>query len=164
MATYMQGQIEFGLLSVCRDPLWTLRKRRLSLVDRIRTIQARLDMLKPDWRSFTNASFSAEHVLECDGSRPSRESDSKRSSSGTGIPSFDDISDTTELVGLQQQLISDFARVEAQVCEEQESVVEDERRARERQHDFGPMIYAWLNMLSRKGDDLLKEMIEATKN
>jgi len=116
-------------------------------------------MLKPDWKSVTNVYLSAKRVLQDGTSRPDDKSTCKIPSSSTEVGYSGNFPDAAELMALQQQLITDIAKVDVQICEEQESVKDEELRARERQHDFGPMIHAWLNMLSKKDHNLLKDMM-----
>lgn len=154
MATYMEGQIEFGLLSLGRDPAQTLAEERAALVNRIRMTHARLDTLKPDWKSFvTDSSFPMESV---------REYEASGTANGDSGHEVEDSGDATELMGDLHRLVKDMTNVEARLREERQNALEDDKRATERRHDYGPLIYEWLSMLASAPDDVMRDLVEVT--
>jgi ubiquitin carboxyl-terminal hydrolase L5 len=68
-----------------------------------------------------------------------------------------------DLMKIRQDLIAEQAGLRQAVRDEQEAVEEDERRARERRFDYGPLIYTWLKMLANKEGGVMKDLIEEVR-
>lgn len=155
MATYVEGQIEFGLLSLGRDPAQSLAEEGAALINRIRKTHARLDTLKPDWKSFVTDSSSPVESI--------REYEESGTANGDSSHEVEDNGDATELMGALHRLVKDATNIDARLQEERQNALEDDKRAAERRHDYGPLIYEWLSMLASAPDDVMRDLVEVTR-
>ena len=62
MAQYEEGQIEFAILSLVRDPLLEMIPALAANVKAINALSTRLDAVKPAWKGFIDPSTSSENV------------------------------------------------------------------------------------------------------
>jgi len=163
MAEYEEGQIEFGLLALCQDPLASHRVKLSENIKGIVAVHTRLDTLNPDWKIFVDEGTDGEISGSSTLSGPDTVFGiTDAALEGARIPSS--VTERTladcpaKLMTLRQELIKEQVLLKASILREEHSERDDERRANDCRHDYGPMIYAWLNMLAEK-DGLLKELI-----
>ena len=62
MAQYEEGQIEFAILSLVRDPLLEIIPALAENVKAICALSSRLDVIKPGWEDFFDSSIKDEIV------------------------------------------------------------------------------------------------------
>ena len=62
MAQYEEGQIEFAILSLVRDPLLEMIPALAKNVKAISTLSSRLDVIKPGWEDFFDSSIKNDIV------------------------------------------------------------------------------------------------------
>ncbi|CAF9924815.1 hypothetical protein IMSHALPRED_006311 [Imshaugia aleurites] len=62
MARYEEGQIEFAILSLVRDPLLKMVPALARNVKAINALSTRLDIIKPGWRSYLDFSTNGENA------------------------------------------------------------------------------------------------------
>ena len=62
MAQYEEGQIEFAILSLVRDPLLDMVPALAKNVKAISALSSRLDVIKPGWEDFVDSSIKNEIV------------------------------------------------------------------------------------------------------
>lgn len=156
MAEYEEGQIEFGVLSLVKDPLLSLLPTLVENVKVFAETSSRLKILKPDWE---DSVFAASH-----------EASSPHESTLTGpdegyaltvdaieravIPEVIqqrlDRGSGEDLMTFRQELMGAQARFRVLIKEEQQSHHSDAERAASRRHDYGPMVQAWVRLLAQK--------------
>lgn len=156
MAEYEEGQIEFGVLSLVKDPLLSLVPTLAENLKASATTSSRLTILKPDWEDSVSAALH--------GASPKYESTLSGPDEGYALTA-DAIESAVipkvikqrldrgvveDLMTLRQELMSAQARVRASIKEEQQSHRSDADRAASRRHDYGPMVQAWVRMLAQK--------------
>lgn len=160
MAQYEEGQIEFGLLSLVRDPLIDHRQQMAENIKLIQCCEDRLAQLNPGWKDFAAVEDGAGSVLTGPSSdfsvtiadilqAPIPPAKERR------IRADDDI---TTLLDLRQKAVSDQAGLRAAIRDEEISTAADKDKAESRRHDYGPAIQTWLRMLAEAG--VLKELIQ----
>ena len=156
MAEYEEGQIEFAVLALVKDPLLTLVASLAENVRCLRALSARLDDTQSDRTDFRATSAPVMDSL-VDGTLlgPDLSYDlSEDAINHASIPSaveqkFRDVA-TVDLLAYRQELEIGQADLRRSIKEEQQSVRSDEERAASRRHDYGPMLQAWVRMLARK--------------
>ena len=62
MAQYEEGQIEFAILSLVRDPLLEMIPALAKNVKAVSALSSRLDVIKPGWEDFLDSSIENENV------------------------------------------------------------------------------------------------------
>lgn len=168
MAQYMEGQIQFVLLSLVKDPL---DAHRASLVQNIKSLidtEARLARVKPDWECYVMDGSNEEKsrkrglLLRFDLDYGITAIDVEEAAIPDSIKEQLRADCPAKLMSLRQELITDQVGLRQAVRDEQESLEVDERRARERRHDYGPFIHTWLRMLAAK-DEVMKDLIETVR-
>ena len=153
MAEYEEGQIEFAILSLVKDPLLTLVASLAENVRCLRALSARLGDIKPGWKGFEAEGVGSKVEGTLLGPDPSYDL-SEDAINQAFIPSaaelkFRDLA-AVDLLAYWQELASGQAGVRKSIKEEQQSIRSDEERAASRRHDYGPMVQAWVRMLARK--------------
>lgn len=160
-----EDQVQFSLMSLVKDPIISYREDLAANTKTLQALEARLDSLRPDWKSFTADSMEVEnesdvHSLTKLSERTGVSAEAIRAAI---IPSsierkmmVDD--DVTTLIDLRQRVIGDQAKICSNIEGEEQLARMDEQKASERRHDYGPLIRAWLGMLAENG--ILKELVE----
>lgn len=64
MAQYEEGQIEFAILSLIRDPLLEMVPALAENVKAINALSTRLDIVESGWKDFVDVSTDHEHVVK----------------------------------------------------------------------------------------------------
>ncbi|KAF4307917.1 Peptidase C12 ubiquitin carboxyl-terminal hydrolase 1 [Botryosphaeria dothidea] len=161
MAQYEEGQIEFGLLALVRDPLIEHRQYLAQNIKLIRTCEDRLSKINPEWKSFAVTEDGAgDSVL----SGPSSEHSitiadilqAKIPEATEKRISVDD--DIMTLIDLRQKTITEQAGLRAAIRDEENAAAGDKEKAESRRHDYGPAIQTWLRLLAEEG--VLKDLIQ----
>jgi len=160
-----EDQIEFSLMSLVRDPIIGYREDLAVNIKTLQALEARLDTIKPEWKSFTADRTDAESgsdvypLVELSG----RFGITSEAIQKAVIPpsikrkmAVDD--DVTTLIELRQKIISDQAGLRSHIEGEEQATSMDEQKAAERRHDYGPLIRTWLSMLAKNG--VLKELVD----
>lgn len=158
MAEYEEGQIEFAILALVKDPLLTLVA---SLAENVRCLRAlsariRMDGMTSD-RNDPQMTLAQGMNLLVDGTLlgPDLSYDlSENVVNQAAVPAAaeQEIRDfaAVDLLAYQQELEGEQAGLRRSIKEEQQSVRSDEERAASRRHDYGPVVQAWVRMLARK--------------
>ncbi|TKA61831.1 hypothetical protein B0A49_11195 [Cryomyces minteri] len=163
MAEYEEGQIEFGLLTLVKDPTIHHRAQLGANIASLLAVEARLDLFNPDWRAFLSSGAAAA-VADNTGVL-------RGASAAYGISSADVdtafIPDSiknkllaacpTALMATRGELVTSQVGLRLAVKEEEECVRQDEEKAACRRRDYGPFIQTWLRMLADNGT--LQEMV-----
>jgi len=169
MAQYTEGQIQFVLLSLVKDPLISQREELVRNIKHLELIEERLARAKKDWEKFANDGSNDE---------ASKQRGLLRTADlAYGITNIDveefvvaaeftknlEKKDVEGLMKVRQELVAEQTGLRQTVRDEQEAVEEDERRTRERRFDYGPLIHTWLKMLADKEGDVMKDLIEEVR-
>ncbi|OCL05325.1 cysteine proteinase [Glonium stellatum] len=147
--------LNYTLLAVVKDPIEGLRSALSENINTIKTVEARLDSVSQEWRSFTDGNDDAlEEILR----GPSEEL-------GITIELLDSAvapapvarkieadDDAGTLVERRDRLFEEHVKLRAAIREEAESSRVDLVKAAKRRHDYGPLIQTWLRMLADKGE------------
>lgn len=166
MAEYEEGQIEFAVLALVRDPLLTLVASLAENVRCLRALSARLDDLISDRKDLQSTLAQRLGPLfdgTLIGPDPSYDL-SEDAINQASIPSaaeqkFRNPAEV-DLLLYRQELESGQANLRRSIKEEQQSVRSDEERAASRRHDYGPTVQAWVRMLARK--QALRPLLDET--
>lgn len=146
MAQYEDGQIEFAILSLVREPLLHLIPSLAVNVKSIVTLSKRLDEVKPDWKDFTSSSANGGDVLTTEYlTSPDPEYELKQEViDQAALPvSVEEVLQSnvvTDIVACLQEQVTAQARLRASIRLEQESRKSDNERAGSRRHDQGPLL------------------------
>ena len=164
MAEYEEGQIEFGLLALCQDPLTSHRVKLSANIKSIVAVHTRLDTLNPDWKIFVDEGTDGEISGSSTLSGPDTvfgitDAALEGATTPSSVAERSLADCPAKLMTLRQELIKEQVLLRASILREEHSKRDDERRANDCRHDYGPMIYAWLRMLAEK-DGLLKELVQ----
>lgn len=144
MAQYEEGQIEFAILSLVRDPLLNLVPALALNVKCIAAASRRLDKIKPDWREIILTS-GEEGGIQSDGLLTSADAAFGLTSQDIDQARLPDsclddnlsIEDVSKLVAWRQELVNKQACLRMGILEEHQSTQSDEQRAAARGRDFG---------------------------
>ena len=165
MAQYEDGQIEFAILGLVREPLIGLA---VSLAENIRTLQMvveHLDTIDSKWRDFITveanvSEATAENLLvgpdaayhvdqrSLDSVQIDSQAQSKLLSNSINI-----------LVPYWQEMVQSQMMLKVLIKEEQEAMQSDEEKAAQRRHDYGNAIHTWLQCHSQKS--LVQEIVNS---
>ena len=156
MAKYDDGQIEFAILSLVKDPLIGLRRELAQNVKSIQALHKRLKEITPDWEVLITAAIAdkgsapegsitgpdPDYLLEAE----DIESASIHQYVHDGLSS-DSILDLVKI--LKNTAVSQLP-LRASIKEEQEVNQADEEKAAARRYDYGPALQTWLRFHARK--------------
>lgn len=153
MAQYEEGQIEFSILSLVKEPLPDLISSLTHNVKSIITVSAKLDALQADWKDYTTESEDRLIELTITGPEPTyglTEDMIDRSSRPPPVEESIKSNETLVLIELWRKLVMAQAGLRASIKEEQESIQSDQKRAASRRFDYGPAVHQILQSLARK--------------
>ncbi|KAK5163078.1 hypothetical protein LTR04_002769 [Oleoguttula sp. CCFEE 6159] len=166
MAEYEEGQIEFGLLALVKDPTIHHRAQLGANIASLLAVEARLDLLNPDWRAFLSSGAATAVADDTAATGVLRGASAVYGISSTDVdtaPIPDSIKNKlpttcpTALMAAREELVTSQAGLRLAVKEEEECVRQDEEKAACRRRDYGPFIQTWLRMLADNGT--LQEMV-----
>lgn len=140
MARYEEGQIEFAILSLVKDPLSILVP---SLAENIKSISAltlRLDQTEKTWRDFTvpHANEELDDLLTTtDIAYGLTQDHIDRAKVSEAVVSTMTGSNVHEIMGARQRLIASQVVLRREIREEMQSLMFDEERTNARSRDLG---------------------------
>lgn len=155
MAQYEEGQIEFAIMSLVREPLADLVAALAENVRGINCLAHRLSQVKPDWEQFfsedTGDSKEASHETitgpceqyqlyaeTIDQAEPTPELQTQMESD-----------EVTELLAAREDLVTAQARLRASIKDELKTFRTDNDRAASRRNDKGLLAKGLLQVLDR---------------
>lgn len=156
MAQYEEGQIEFAILSLVRDPLLKLVPALAENIKSIAALSAQLDRLKPDWQNFVTGLTNGD-VAEPDGllSGPDHAYElTQENIDRAKLPEkvvdlcLGDVA--SDIMAHRQELITGQAELRMSIKEEIQSNVSDEERAAARSCDYGASMQSFVRKLRVK--------------
>lgn len=151
MAAYAEGDIEFSILGLVRDPLSDLIHQLASNIRSLKTINERLmSQQDPDSAIDATQAEVGETVLGPDPSlgltRPNIDaaviSEARQAEYRDSPP--------IQLRQYQHELVEAQRELRGRIREEQQAHRADEDHATGRRYDYGPAIRTWLRFLARK--------------
>ena len=165
MSQYEEGQIEFAILALVKDPLEDRVQELARSVKSLQFISVQLDEVNPDWSAFLASTGDSGEIVEdklilgpdpcymlsqevIDNATLSDES-RRQLSEGTA----------TELLERRQALVTSQTGIRMSILAEMECRREDEDKATRRCFDYTPFIMAWLRIHARKG--VIQDIIDS---
>lgn len=161
MAQYQEGQIEFSLMAVVKDPIIGAKSELAENMKALQYVERALDEANPDWKTFLVEEpdtallrhMSLEYGLSI-----------KDTESAELPKSIKDQLQTTcseDLVRLRQHIITSQAGCRAAVRYQMEAEKADTTKAMHRRHDYGQFLRDWLDALAE--NDALTPLIASSK-
>lgn len=160
MAQYEEGQIEFAILSLVRDPLLEMVPALAKNVKDINALSTRLDTVKPRWKDFIDSSTNGEFM----------DTNSFISSVNLAYGLSQEMLDQAEpsqavmdlchgdvasdILGHREHLITTQADLRMSIREEIQSNQSDEERAAARTCDYGARIQNFVRKMRVKQQTL----------
>jgi ubiquitin carboxyl-terminal hydrolase L5 len=161
MAECEDGQLQFSLLALVRDPLIDARETLAQNIKYLAAIEARLDATMPEWRDFggsddaditgpnslygvTTEFLQSVTILDSDMAKLKKQGD-----------------DLTTLIELRQGVALDQAALRATVASETRATEMDEEKAMDRRNDYGPFIQNWLGLIAENQE--LRDLVADAK-
>ena len=156
MAQYEEGQIEFAILSLVRDPLLDMIPALAKNVKSINALSSRLDVIKPGWEDFFDSSMKNEIVgrnsLSVDASFSygitQRMLDQAQPSQA--VTDLCHGSKVPEILAHYGQLITAQVGLRMSIREEMQSNQSDEERAAARTCDYGARMQNFVRKMKVK--------------
>ncbi|MCJ1378071.1 hypothetical protein MMC17_001167 [Xylographa soralifera] len=157
MAAYEDGQIEFAILGLVKDPIINLVHDLASNIKGIQALEARLDEANTDWRSSASTGIETEGISENTLLGPDMhfQIDKAAIESATILPEVQcklssGNTSNADFLDSRRELALKQTNLRVAIKEEQASDYHDEDRAAARRHDYGPAIKTWTEFLARK--------------
>lgn len=165
MAQYSEGQIEFAILSLVKEPLSSLVSALAENVKGLVALSTRLDSLNPGWRDFIASAVNGEGTTteslitgpDSIYKLTQEMIDKSELSQSIAEAVFKDVA--ADVMALRQKLVTAQAGLRASIIEELQSICSDQERAASRRHDYGPAVQTLIEILGRKG--VLKDMVDS---
>ncbi|KAI5198501.1 cysteine proteinase [Aureobasidium subglaciale] len=147
MAQYEEGQLQFSLMAVVRDPVIEDRRALAQNIRSLQHIKARLDEVSETWRSFVASDFedstlsgaSEEYGLTNDMIAEAPTSQTMAQQLRSSCPD--------SLSKVLQELMTSQAGCRAQVRDSQQAEITDAEESMHRRHDYGSFVQAWMQAL-----------------
>lgn len=156
---YQEGQIEFSLMAVIKDPIIEDQQRLAENIKTLKHIEMRLDKLSPDWENFggeTSPKLSIQHICEkyhiCD-------ADIDAATISESVAVKLESSDAQALLRLRQEILSAQAGCLAAIRDDSQANEADSFAAMHRRFDYSPFVKGWLDALAEA--DSLVPLMEA---
>ncbi|KAF2399954.1 cysteine proteinase [Trichodelitschia bisporula] len=152
MNEFTDGELEFTLLALVKDPLDSIREALTANMRHLRTIEARLDSCSSSWKDFTP-------WTDPDESRSFRGPDEAigiteamvvacRSPS---VPEYTATDTQASLLEGRMTVIAEQKSLRAQLRDEMFSRNQDDQKTVDRKAEYGPFIQGWLMALAENG-------------
>lgn len=147
------GDDDYGVIALTQSPLMSLRKKACLTINTVNHIEARLDTLDANWKSFIDVDDQppsprmlglSEHLLS------HSVSESTKSKIDTEL--------VPDLIDRRSRLTQELGQLAAGIMMEIQSEADEDEKAAQRRYDCGPVIKKWLEMLAENG--YLEENLE----
>lgn len=156
MAQYEEGQIEFAILSLVRDPLLNHVSSLAQNMKSIAALSAQLDRVKPDWQDST-AGPTNGHVREPEGllSCPDlayhlTQEEINQAKLPEKVVDLCLNNVASVIIEHRQELLTNQAELRMSIKEEMQSNISDEERAAARSCDYGASMQGFVRKLRLK--------------
>jgi len=160
MTEYEEGQIEFSVLSLVRDPILDITRELALNVKCLEAVNRQLDEgIATSDHTFANL---PDVILGPALDLGLTQEDIDCAEIPQGVLETYQASTLKELDLLQRRLIDSQRRIKESMKEELQSCQADDDHAAGRRHEYGPAVRSWIGMLARKAviKDLLDEFPE----
>ncbi|KAL2039579.1 hypothetical protein N7G274_007851 [Stereocaulon virgatum] len=156
MAQYEEGQIEFAILSLVRDPLLNHVSSLAQNIKSIAALSAQLDRVKPNWQDST-AGPTNGHICEPEGllSCPDlgyhlTQKEINQAKLPEKVVNLCLSNMASVMIEHRQELLTNQAELRMSIKEEMQSNVLDEERAAARSCDYGASMQGFVRKLRLK--------------
>lgn len=152
MGQYEEGQIEFSILSLVKEPIGEIVATLAKNVKSIIAITIRLNDSRADWKDFImkGEGFDEDFIIAGPDSAYGL---SHEMIEQTKLPSPVEEALLTNvvsvLVELRQKLVAEQAGLRASIKDEQQCIQFDQERAASRRYDYGRVVQSLVHMLGR---------------
>ena len=146
MAEYEDGQIEFAILSLVKDPSSMLVARLAENLKILTAVSTRLDDINPAWKDFiipvTDDEFHSSNGIEIglDSEHQLNQDNIDRAMIPLETEERLRSNNTSDILALRQELITAQAGLRASFREEQLCLRSEAEQAASRRHDYGYMM------------------------
>ena len=157
MAQYEEGQIEFSIMSLAKEPLSELVTALAQNVKSINFLSQHLDQVKPGWTDFLSEPTYSDNATNSDTILGPCEQYELRQTSIDQVKLCSKIqtqltSDKVEeLLAFRQELVTAQAGLRASFRDEAKAIKADNERATSRRNDKGQLAKGLLQVLGRMG-------------
>lgn len=156
MAEYEEGQIDFAILSLLKDPLTRLSEELASSVKGLQALSAHLDEKEPEWQAISGTLIDRDDAAT-EGTLHGADADylvTEEAIANATMPTEtrQALANSTveDLLHHRYSLMLAQKKLRLSIKEGQASNRSDEEKAGERRHDYGPAVQAWLRFHARK--------------
>lgn len=159
MTAYEEGQIEFSILGLVRDPLPDLREQLAINVRSLEIINERLTNRGPNDKVDLGTGTVSLEALQETVLGPEGSLGLTRAMIDEAVvpKEFSEEQSLSSLARSQEELRKAQIEVRGRVREEQQAQDADQEHATGRRYDYGPAVRGWLRCLARK--EQLKKML-----
>ena len=155
MAKYDDGQIEFAILSLVKDPLIAMRRDLAQNVKSIQTLHKRLKEITPDWEMLITTPAAGRALIPettITGPDPGyllEAQDIQSASIHQHIQDSLASDNILDVVKILENIAVSQLPLRVSIKEEQEVNQANEEQAAARRYDYGPAMQAWLRFHAR---------------
>ena len=156
MLQYQEGQIEFGLMAVIKDPITSDRNQLAQNIKTLRQVERQLNSVSPSWKEATTSTedtilgMSVEYGVSDQDIETATLPPSIREKLSAECP--------TSLMQFWQETITAQAGCRAAIRDQMQSSDSDATKAMHRRFDYGAFVDGWLNALAE--EDALIALLE----
>lgn len=157
MFQHEEGQFEFSILGLVRDPLLDLIPKLAENVKSIAGLSNRLDTQKPDWREFDMLCIHGESfdvLTNADQNYGLTQEELDRAELPKEIARVSESGVVEDIIAKRQRLVTAQAELRLSIKEQQESNQSDEERAVARRCDYGARIQEFVRRVKIKRQEL----------
>lgn len=151
LSARMESGLEYNIVALVRDPILNYREQLGANIKLLQSIEARLDSVNIDWKTFAAGDDDDTHVTDASEVHEVTAAvidEATLAASDQKKLYLDD--DITTLMEWRERVIKDQAPLRAGIRDELNSRHAHEAIAADRRNDFGPLIQTWLNMLAER--------------
>lgn len=161
MLQYQEGQIEFSLMAVIKDPVVEDRSRLADNIKSLLKVNQRLDETSPGWRSFEAVDSDDATIQGHSTDYQICEYDINNAKIPQSMVEKMKTSDPQILMQIRQDIITGQAGCRAAMRDQIQSDKADAIEALHRRFDYSPFINGWLDALAT--EDALVPLLELSK-
>ena len=156
MAQYEEGQIEFAILSLIRDPLLEMVPALAENVKAINALSTRLDIVEPGWKEFVD--FSTDHESAVTDSLISEphlaygltQEMLNQAELSDNVENLCHCDVASDILGHRERLINTQVGLRMSIREEIQTNQSDEERAAARTCDYGARMQNFVRKLRKQ--------------
>ena len=160
MAQYEEGQIEFAILSLVRDPLLEMVPALAGNVKAINALSTRLDIVEPGWKDFVDSSTDHEIagtdslVINPNLAYGLTQEMLNQAELSHAVENLCRCDVASDILGHREQLMNSQVGLRMSIREEMQSDQSDEERAAARTYDYGARMQNFVRKMRVKKQSL----------